>query len=469
MPKDYVTPNVVDDLQAQVQSISQQILSRTRLLHIIDELGLYPKERSHLTPDDLAERMRRDITIELVKGEQHQVTSFNIIYSSHDPHIAQQVTEELTDLFINENEQLRQQESGDVTKFLETQVEAARQSLAEQEEKVKQFKEQHLGTLPTQLGSNLQILTGLQSQLQNQEDSLNSARQQNAYLQSLLQQSRAFQRTPKSGDGAPVGLPALDQELDKLKAQLADLSSHYTDRHPDVRKLKEQIAETEKMRDQALADLKAASTSSANKTSSTDDMNSADGAATIQLQSQLKANQIEIANRERDIAALNAKINDYQGRLNEEPVREQQFLDLTRGYDQQKANYDELLKKKNSSQMATSVELLQQGEHFRMIDPPSLPLKPDFPKRMQLCGIGLGVGVVLGGVLAGAAEFLDDRVYDEKELKNLLPMTVISEIPAITNTEEERRQEKRLRLSWAASGLVLATILAGSAISYFRG
>jgi polysaccharide chain length determinant protein (PEP-CTERM system associated) len=470
MPKDYVTPNVVDDLQAQVQSISQQILSRTRLLRIIDELGLYPKERAHLTPDDLAERMRRDITIELVKGEQHQVTSFNIIYSSHDPHIAQQVTEELTDLFINENEQLRQQESGDVTKFLESQVEAARQSLAEQEEKVKQFKEQHLGTLPTQLGSNLQILTGLQSQLQNQEDALNSARQQNAYLQSLLQQSRAFQRTPKSGDSAPVGLPALDQELDKLKAQLADLSSHYTDRHPDVRKLKEQIAETQKMRDQALADLKAASTSSsASKTSSPDDMNSADGAATIQLQSQLKANQIEIANRERDIAALNAKINDYQGRLNEEPVREQQFLDLTRGYDQQKANYDELLKKKNSSQMATSMELLQQGEHFRMIDPPSLPLKPDFPKRMQLCGIGLGVGVVLGGVLAGAAEFLDDRVYDEKELKDLLPMTVISEIPAITSTAEERRQEKKMRLSWAASGLVLATILAGSAISYFRG
>ena len=152
-----------------------------------------------------------------------------------------------------------------MTKFLETQVEAARQSLAEQEEKVEQFKEQHLGTLPTQLGSNLQILTGLQSQLQNQEDSLNSARQQNAYLQSLLQQSRAFQRTPKSGDGAPVGLPALDQELDKLKAQLADLSSHYTDRHPDVRKLKEQIAETEKMRDQALADLKAGATSSANE------------------------------------------------------------------------------------------------------------------------------------------------------------------------------------------------------------
>jgi succinoglycan biosynthesis transport protein ExoP len=470
MPKDYVTPNVVDDLQAQVQSISEQILSRTRLLHIVDELNLYPQERGRLTHDDLAERMRRDIQIELVKGEQHQVTSFNITYSSHDPHMAQQVTGELTDLFINENEQLRQQESGDVTKFLESQVESARQSLAEQEEKVKQYKEQHLGELPTQLGSNLQILTGLQNQLQTQEDALNAARQQNAYLQSLMQQSRALQRSPKTGDSAPVGLPALDQELDKLKAQLADLSSHYTERHPDVRKLKEQIAKTEKLREQALADLKAApANSSANDPSPSEDMNTADGAATIQLQSQLKANQIEMANRERDVAALTAKINEYQARLNDEPVREQQYLDLTRGYDQQKANYDDLLKKKNSSAMATSMELRQQGEHFRMIDPPSLPVKPSFPNRMQLCGVGLGVGLVLGGVLAGGAEFLDDRLYNERELKELLPVTVISEIPAITSQADERRQAKKLWISWATTGVVFATILVGSAISYLRG
>ena len=200
-----------------------------------------------------------------------------------------------------------------------------------------------------------------------------------------------------------------------------------------------------------------------------EDLNTADGAATIQLQSQLKANQIEIANRERDVAALKAKINEYQGRLNEEPVREQQFLDLTRGYDQQKANYDDLLKKKNSSAMATSMELRQQGEHFRMIDPPSLPVKPSFPNRMQLCGVGLGVGLVLGGVLAGGAEFLDDRLYNERELKELLPVTVISEIPAITSQEDERRQAKKLWISWATTGVVFATILVGSAISYLRG
>ncbi len=473
MPKDYVTPNVSDDLQARLASITQQILSRTRLLHIIDELNLYADKRGRLNPDELVERMRKDIEIALVYDANHMlITSFNIYYSSHDPHLAQQVTGELTNLFISENLELRQQKSEDTTKFLEQQLETARQNLAEQEEKVRVYKDQHLGELPSQLTSNVQILSGLQSQLQNEQDGLNADRQQNAYLQSMLEQSRVSQRTTKSVDGTPVGIPALDQELDKLKAQLADLSSHYTDRHPDVRKLKDQIAKTEKMRDQALADLKAGATTASGSGNpaapTTDDLDSGNS-TTIQLQGQLKANQIDMTNKEHEIAALKSKIDDYQRRLNEEPAREQQFADLTRGYEQSKSNYDELLKKKNSSQMATSMELLQQGEHFQMIDPPSLPLKPDFPNRLKFCGIGLGIGVALGGALAGGTEFLDDRLHSEKALKDLLPVAVISEIPAITSPEDEKKQERKLWMGWATAGLVFATILAGSAISFFRG
>jgi len=214
----------------------------------------------------------------------------------------------------------------------------------------------------------------------------------------------------------------------------------------------------------------ATTSGSGNPSESTpDDFDSRDGAATIQLQGQLKVNQIDIASKEHEIAALKAKINDYQARLNQEPVREQQFADLTRNYEQSKADYAELLKKKNSSQMATSMELLQQGEHFQMIDPPSLPLKPDFPNRLKFCGIGLGIGIALGGLAAGGTEYLDDRLYNEKALKALLPVTVISEIPAISTLEEGRRQEQKIWLGWATTGLVFATILVGSAISYLRG
>ena len=136
MPKYYVTPNVNEDLQGRMQNITQQILSRTRLLRIIGQLNLYRDSRhSRLTPDEKVEKMRKDIKIELVHGPQDQITAFNILYSVRDPKVAQQVTGELTKLFIDENLEVRQQQSEDTTKFLQSRLEAARQSLAEQEDR----------------------------------------------------------------------------------------------------------------------------------------------------------------------------------------------------------------------------------------------------------------------------------------------------------------------------------------------
>jgi succinoglycan biosynthesis transport protein ExoP len=473
MPKDYVVPNVSDDLQERLQSITQQILSRTRLLRIIDELNLYADRRGRSTPDEIAERMRKDIEIELVRDEHRAVTAFNVYYSARDPHVAQRVTSELTNLFISENLEVRQRASEDTTNFLASQLEEAGKNLAEQEQKVREFKDRHPGDLPTQLGSNLQILGGLQNQQQIEGDALNAAKQQNVYLQSLLNQYRTLQKMPTNGDGAPVGLPAINDELDKLRAQLADLSSHYTERHPDVRKLKDQIAKTEKMRDQIIADLKASPTKAEPKenpdTTPQSEAEIRDSSPMFQLQSQLRSNQIEITNREHALAALQAKIDAYQAHLNQEPTTEQQLTDLSRGYEQSKANYDELLKKKNASEMATSMELRQQGEHFRVIDPPSLPVKPAFPNHFKFCAVGLVVGLVLGTALAGGVEFLDDRLYSEKAMKELLPVGVISELPSFTTPEEENTERRKLWAAWATAALVFVTILGGFAYSYLRG
>lgn len=269
-----------------------------------------------------------------------------------------------------------------------------------------------------------------------------------------------------------MGLAAVNQQLDKLKAQLADLRAHYTDRHPDVRKMKQQIAEAEKTRDQLLANQKAKGSDTATDTEDANASLSADAtqlSMLAQVQSQLKSNQSEITNREHSIASLKVKIEQYQARLNQEPVREQQLADLTRGYEQSKENYNELLKKKNDSAMATSMELLQQGERFRVMDPPSFPQKPEFPNRLKFCGIGLGVGLALGIVIVGAFEMLDDRMYSAKEIRKFLPGDVIGEIPAIVNASDARVAKRNVWIGWATATFVLATILAGSAFSYLRG
>ena len=205
VPQQFVVPNIAGNLQDRLDSITQQILSRTRLLRIIDKLNLYGNERQGETPDELVDRMRKDIEIELVRSPgRDELSSFNIYYSARDPQVAQRVTSELTNLFISENLESRQQQSESTTEFLSSQLEEARQALAEQEEKVREFKDKHLGELPGQVQSNLQILSGLQTQLQGEQDALDRAKQQTVYLDSLLTQYRAAQGT-KTVNGAPVG------------------------------------------------------------------------------------------------------------------------------------------------------------------------------------------------------------------------------------------------------------------------
>src|ERR1039457_613544 len=214
VPEKYVVSNIDSDIQHQLDSITQQILSRTRLIRIIDSLGLYAQERKHASPDDLVAKMSKDIDIELSRGDDRKLSAFNIYYASRDPKMAQAATAELANLFITENLEQRQEGSANTTKFLEDQLDQARAKLTAQEAKLRVFKDQHLGELPTQTQSNLQILIGLQNQVQANEDSLNRAKQQNTYLESLINQYRAIDNGSKPGGGGAARLAGVGAQPD---------------------------------------------------------------------------------------------------------------------------------------------------------------------------------------------------------------------------------------------------------------
>lgn len=470
MPKNYVIPNISDDLQARLQSITQQILSRTRLLLIIDKMHLYQRRPGVLTPDQKVALMRKDIDIELERNPSTDtINAFRVSYSAASPQVAQEVTSSLTSLFINENQKTLQQESEDTTKFLQNQLVTASANLADQEAKVRDFQSAHEGELPSQQASNLQILSGLQSQLQSESDALNTARQQRIYLQSLIEQYSTLHSSSETPGTSPTGLALIDEQLAKMKSQLADLSTRYTDQYPAVQQLKNQIAQTETARKQAVAAL-SSHVNAAKQASGSSILapEGESGAHLLQLQSELRANQTEIANRENELKTLQARISTYQARLNAEPASEQQLADLTRGYDQSQLNYNDLLKKESESAMATSMEQMQQGERFSVLDPPSLPLKPDFPNRLKFCGIGAAAGAALAILIGGGLEFLDDRLHGDKEIAKLLPVVVISEVPEIVSPAERRRQLIKAGFGWTMAVLVFAIMIAGSVFSYLH-
>jgi len=379
VPDHYVVPNVTTNLQERLQSMTQQILSRTRLQTTIERFHLYSRSyglRALLKSGDPVEQMRNDIKIELVEtpGRLGEFTAFKMRYSSGSPKLAQEVNGELTTLFIGENVKAQRELSENTTAFLENELANARANMAAQEAKVAAFKAKHLGELPSQLESNVQILAGLQNQLQNTQRTLDAAKQQKLYLESVLQQYQSV-RVSISGENSTVtSTPALEKELVDLHRRLKDLQARYTDKHPEIIALKDQIAKTENL--EKLAENKMAANQNDPKTTNAVDaaamgeIQNGSPTSMMQVQGQLKANQLEILNDQRRETDLESQISRYQVRLNLTPETEQELTGVSRGYEESKSNYNSLLQKQMQSKLATSLEHQQQGEQFRIVDPP---------------------------------------------------------------------------------------------------
>ncbi len=479
VPEQYVVPNVSVSLQERLQSMTQQILSRTRLQATIDRFHLYARNggfMSKMQSADPVDQMRRDIQIELVSapGRPGELTAFKIRYSAGSPELAQQVNSELTTLFIDENLKSQQQLSENTTAFLDGRVADARTKLAEQEAKVRAFKATHFGTLPTQLGSNVQIMSGLQSQLQATQHAVESAEQQKLYLQSLLQQYQLVQDSLVSGDSTVTPPEALEAELKNLRVQLSDAQSKYTDSYPDVVALKDKIAKTEQLKKQIEDEIAAkqqelADTAADAPESHRASIRNGNLSPMMQMQSQLKVNQMEIESLHQQERKIQSELSEYQVRLNGTPQTEQELADISRGYEESQVNYNSLLQKQNQSQLATSLEQRQQGQQFRIIDPPSMPYKPSAPNRALVSLGGLILGLAVGAILTAVLELTDARVRQEKDLQGLVPARVLVGIPRLNTPEEDDRLVRRLWLDRAAVAAVLVFIVLGNAYSLYKG
>ena len=204
-----------------------------------------------MSSDDAVDQMRKDIKIDVVEAPGHpgELTAFKIDYSAQSRELAQRVNSELTSLFIEENLKSQQQQAENTTAFLERQLATARSQLEEQEAKMTAFKSKHLGDLPSQLETNVQILAGLQNQLDNNQRALDGAKQQKLYLESLLQQYEAL-NVEGTGDDGTASPEVLKKALLDLRAKLADARSHYTEDFPDVVALKQKIDATERLEKQ---------------------------------------------------------------------------------------------------------------------------------------------------------------------------------------------------------------------------
>ncbi len=463
VPERYVTPTSTSDLSSALQAMEQDVLSSTRLLRIIDDFGLYREARKRRAPEELVELMRSKIEIKPLEAnpERRTVNSFRISFTGDNSFTAQQITSRLTSLFIEQNLKTREQQAVGTTTFLQGQLEMARNEYQKQEERLKDFKLQNLGELPEQQQGNLQILSGLQMQLQSTVAALGRAQEQRVYLSSLLTQYRDLAPAggPLPGGQSISPVETLQAELNRLNTERAQLLGRDLPEHPDVVKINEEIAQSKALLEQALRAPKSTATDET-QSSQMQAHGAAESTATAQAKSQLEANRLEIENLGKDQIRLENEIAVYQRRLNLTPVREQQLSAVLSDYNLSKRNYEDLLNKKTQSELASNLEQQQQGQQFRIVDPPTLPAKPTRSKRvaMSLGGIAGGLLVALG--LAILIELRKASFYTEEEIRRRFEFPFVLGIPELRSATEVRQCVRWRAVEWASGSILVLVVLA---------
>src|SRR5271156_2772196 len=424
-----VSSKIVDsldtsDINQRLSSMQQQILSRSRLEPIIRQFNLYPQDVNRKSMDELVARLQKTIEVTpiapMTETRTQQLPGFYIAVTLDNARNAQEVCTAVTSLFIEQNLRSRQEHSEVTTKFLSQELASAKASLDEQDGKLAAFKSRHIGELPDDETTNLNLLTGLTSQLDASTQALARAQQDKTFTESLLSQQVSAWQASQTGQNPET----LEQQLVALQTRLANLQSVYTEDHPDVIRAKHDIAVLQKKIADSEGQNSAAGGSKSPKTS-------IEPAQIQLLRAQLHSDDVMIAAKAKEQEQIRKQINLYQERGPARPAVEEQYKELTRGYQTASDSFNELQKKRDNSEMAVNLERKQEGEQFSVLDPANLPDTPSFPNRPLFALGGLGGGLGLGLGIAFFLEMKDSSFKTERDVEFALHLPVLAMVPAI--------------------------------------
>jgi succinoglycan biosynthesis transport protein ExoP len=499
IPQDFVRSTVTGYADQRIQSLNQQILSRTKLLEIIKQFNLYADQRGKYTQEEIVDNMRDDINVDLISAEvadqkrrrpgrpgseQGVTIAFTIAYRGKNPDTVQKVAGTLASLYLQENLKIREQQAKTTTKFLEAELKEIQEQLASIGQKITVFKTKHEGLLPELQPFNQAQADRLEKEIDQIRVQIQTAEDRKIYLQGQLAtvkpdtpiisstgervldpdsrlhqlqvvlcdlQSKFSSNHPdvlkvkreiaelKKLAGSPGGSPSLKrQKLTKLKAELAEKQGHYSDQHPEVIKLKKEIAEIESLPE---------------SNQPAKPVSQPENPAYVNLCTNIESATSDIQSLKQQKADLENKLKMYRQRLEEAPKVEQEYLALARDYQNAHTKHQEIMNKIMEARIAEGMEESQKAEKFTIIDPASYPEKPVAPKRglIALAGLILGLGAGLG--MVALSENLDHSIKNTDELAWLTGLPVLGRITRIVTPEDIARQKHRHRLIWSITGL----------------
>lgn len=442
VPDNFVKSVMTEDINVRLATMQEQILSRSRLQPIIERFGLFRDDVGKLPMEELVDHMRKLITVTPMQATNDAarhagMPGFSISYTAENARLAQQVCAEITSMFMTENLKAREASAVGTTDFLKSQLADAKRSLDEQDAKLADFKMKYTGQGPEHEQTNLSMLTTLTSQLDAANQMLARAQQDKTYSESLLGQQIAAWQASK----VTTSPETLDHQLSSLQSQLVTLRSKYTEDHPDIYKLKSEIAKVKKQINEnaeATAGLSLRDESKPNPN---------EPPQLQQLRLQIRQLESVIKERAADQQRIRQQIATYQSRIQLSPKVEEQYKQLTRDYSTAQKNYDDLLNKKTQSEMATDLERRQQGEQFRVVDPPNLPEKPSYPNRLKFIAFAFVAGLGLSAGMVFIMEIQDKALRTQRDVEFYLQLPTLAMVPPVGSTAARRAPRKKPRSS----------------------
>jgi len=406
---------------AVIDSINEQVLSRSRLADLIGRFDLYPSHSDMFGyPVSATQAMRKDVQIATRRGghaRNAQPIAITVTFRGADARKVAAVTNALARSYAPVAGEVQARQASARARTLKSRLAAVQKKLDTQQESIGRFRKRHPGALPEEQNVSLATMQRLNTQLRNNE---------------AQQRDLMDRRASLLGEMGESGASSLSQ----LEQRLADLKLSYTDKYPAVVALKHRIA--------------------ALKSQQTPGANGAERKSP--LEQQLASVDQDLAELKSEERQLEHRISVYQNRLDKAPESAQQLKGLTRGYSETSELYGSLLKEYEQARVA-AVTAGKTGPQFQVFESAEVPRKPVGPGRLRLLVASLMLGVGLAGGVAMAKEHHDTSFHSLRDLQEFTSVPVLATVPAVSTATD--RWRRRIRASLFALGVLGAVVVVG--------
>ncbi len=500
IPSTLVPSTVTSYAEQRIQTITQEVTSRSKILSLVNKYDLLPGKRDRLTTEEIVDKIRKRIHLEPINAEINKVNSsrpvvltiaFTLSYEDENPRKAQLVTNEIASFYMEKNLESREKHARRTTMFLKDQLQKIQAKISDLETRLADYRKRHLEELPEYSNLNMQRLQKLDADISNIDMQIRSLEEQKASvgnkLASLdpyagsdervlspaerLQQARLerAQLLSRYSNKHPLvlaknreialleaqvpsgnSIEKLRSHLHELELKLADMKSRYSSKYPAVKAVEKEVEEVKKQ----IVSLDEKRKSNPRMTT-----REATNPAYIAIKSDFDKINVSISSLKAERARLKSQVKELYKKLHAMPEVAKTYNQLETDYQNAKAHYQELQQKLLTAQVSQGMEEDKLGETFKIVEPAFLPERPYKPNRVAiiLIGIVLGIGCSVGSV--ALLEFSDRSIRDAQTFERLTSAPVLSVVSRVVTPQEQQRQKRfRLILAGATAGAVLGAI-----------